>query len=451
MHVPAYNEPPTLLIETLDALAALDYPSFEVIVVDNNTKDPAIWEPVRDHCERLGERFRFFHLDPLAGFKAGALNFGLRQTDPRAEVIAVIDADYLVEAGWLRDLVPAFADPAVAIVQAPQDYRDGHQSAFKAMCLAEYRGFFHLGMVTRNERNAIIQHGTMTLIRRAALDALEGWAQWCITEDAELGLRLFEGGHKALYIPCTYGRGLMPDTFEDFKKQRFRWAYGAVRILRAHRRELLGVRRTSLSAGQRYHFVAGWLPWFADGFNLLFNLAALFWSVGMVAFPYQIMPPYITIALVPLVLFAFKVSKSLLLYRRRVTATLRQSLAAGLAGLALSHTIARAILAGLFTGKIGFFRTPKLAQAPALVRALLDAREEGLFVIAFWLAGVLVLTRTDAHMLDVRVWATVLLVQSIPYLASVIVSLTSARPDLSASLIGTLREMRCDEVADQRR
>jgi hypothetical protein len=95
-------------------------------------------------------------------------------------------------------------------------------------------------------------------------------------------------------------------------------------------------------------------------------------------------------------------SKSFLLYRRRVTATLRQSLAAGLAGLALSHTIARAMFGGLFSGNLGFFRTPKLAQAPAFVRALADAREEGLFVIAFWLAAGLIMLRDDAFMLDVR-------------------------------------------------
>jgi exo-beta-1,3-glucanase (GH17 family)/cellulose synthase/poly-beta-1,6-N-acetylglucosamine synthase-like glycosyltransferase len=388
VHVPAYNEPPELLKETLDGLAALDYPHFEVLVIDNNTKDPAVWEPVRDYCAQLGERFRFFHVDPLAGYKAGALNFALRQTDPRAEVVAVIDADYIVRPQWLRHLVPAFGDPEVAIVQAPQDYRDAHQNAFKAMCMAEYRGFFHLGMVTRNERNAIIQHGTMTMIRRHTLDAVDGWAEWCITEDAELGLRLFEAGHKALYIPCTYGQGLMPDTFADFRKQRYRWAYGAVRTLLHHRRELLGLRGTSLALGQRYHFVAGWLPWFADGFNLLFNFAALAWSVAMVtSFPETVTPPYITVALVPLVLFVFKMSKSLFLYRRRVTATLRQSLAAGLAGLALSHTIARAMFGGLVTGKLGFFRTPKMAEAPAVIRALADAREEALLAFRLPVRG----------------------------------------------------------------
>lgn len=66
----------------------------------------------------------------------------MRQTDPRAEVVAVIDADYIVRPQWLRHLVPAFSDPEVAIVQAPQDYRDASQNAFKAMCMAEYRGFF---------------------------------------------------------------------------------------------------------------------------------------------------------------------------------------------------------------------------------------------------------------------------------------------------------------------
>ncbi len=441
IHVPAYNEPPELLKETLDALAALNYPNFEVLVIDNNTKDPAVWEPVEAYCAQLGPRFRFFHVDPLSGFKAGALNYALRQTDPAAEVVAVIDADYVVHPLWLRDLVPAFQDPEVAIAQAPQDYRDADQNAFKAMCMAEYRGFFLLGMVTRNERNAIIQHGTMTMIRRSALVEMDGWAEWCITEDAELGLRLFEAGYKALYIPFTYGRGLMPDSFSDFKKQRYRWAYGAVRILAHHHREFLGTVKTKLDAGQRYHFAAGWLPWFADGFNMLFNLAALYWTVAMVVLELYVTPPYITVAMIPLVLFAFKVTKSLFLYRRRVDATLRQSLAAALAGLALSHTISRAMLAGMFSDKLGFYRTPKLAQAPALILALADAREEGLFVIAFWFGAALVTQRYDAYQLDLHIWVAVLLVQSIPYLASVLVSLVSAMQWLPASLIGVMPAM----------
>src|SRR5262249_7186698 len=80
IHVPCYNEPPHMVIETLNALAKLDYPDFEVLVIDNNTKDEAVWKPLEAHCAILGARFRFFHLPNWPGFKAGALNYALTQT-----------------------------------------------------------------------------------------------------------------------------------------------------------------------------------------------------------------------------------------------------------------------------------------------------------------------------------------------------------------------------------
>ena len=139
----------------------------------------------------MGPRFKFFHVSPLAGFKGGALNYLIPHTAKDAEVIAVIDSDYCVSPNWLKHMVPHFADPKIAVVQSPQDYRDQNESTFKKLCYAEYKGFFHIGMVTRNDRDAIIQHGTMTMTRRSVLEEL-GWADWCICEDAELGLRVFE-------------------------------------------------------------------------------------------------------------------------------------------------------------------------------------------------------------------------------------------------------------------
>ncbi|SDO71756.1 Exo-beta-1,3-glucanase, GH17 family [Desulforhopalus singaporensis] len=119
IHIPAYNEPPEMLKQTLDAIAALDYPHFEVLVVDNNTCDPEIWKPVEDYCRNLGDRFKFFHVAPLSGFKAGALNYALQHTSADAEINAVIDSDYLVSPDWLKDLVPLFQNPKIAVVQAP--------------------------------------------------------------------------------------------------------------------------------------------------------------------------------------------------------------------------------------------------------------------------------------------------------------------------------------------
>ncbi len=428
VHVPAYNEPPEMMIETLDALARLDYPEFEVLVIDNNTADEAVWRPVEEHCRRLGERFRFFHVAPLKGFKAGALNFALERTAPDAEVVAVIDSDYQVRPTWLRDLVPHFARPAIGFVQAPQDYRDEEESAFKAMCHAEYKGFFHIGMVTRNDRNAVIEHGTMTMIRTSVLREVGGWAEWCITEDAELGLRIFESGYEGAYVEASYGKGLMPDTFVDYKKQRFRWAYGAIQILRRHRRELLGSARTRLSKGQRYHFLAGWFPWLADGVNLFYTVAALAWSLAIVLDPKHVDPPLAVFTVPPLALFAFKVAKLVYLYRARVGATRAQTASAALAGLALSHTIAKAVVMGFVTTGKPFFRTPKCENQPALVRALAAAAEEGALAVALWLAALGVAVTQGRDLPGALLWSGVLLVQSLPYLAAVLMSLTNALP-----------------------
>lgn len=435
IHVPCYNEPPEMVIRTLDALAALDYANFEVLVIDNNTAEESVWRPVEEHCRQLGEKFRFFHVAPLSGFKAGALNFALRHTAADATIIAAIDSDYLVHPGWLRDLVPAFGEGRIGIVQAPQDYRDGEENAFKAACYNEYAGFFAIGMVTRNERNAIIQHGTMTLVRRTALEGVGGWGEWCITEDAELGLRLFAAGWDAIYVPRSYGRGLIPDTFRDFRLQRFRWACGAMQILRRHLHDLFTLERTRLSIGQRYHFIAGWLPWVADGVNLSFNLAALAWSVAMVNAPSVVDPPLVLFSVMPLSLFLFRVAKSFDLYRNCVGASLRQTIAASLAGLSLSHTVARAVWSGLFVQRHGFFRTPKYANRHAVLRALREVREEGLMALGLSLAAFAV-ARIDAmDSPDLRVWIIVLVIQTIPYWAAVLMSLIGALP-LPAQSIG---------------
>jgi hypothetical protein len=314
------------------------------------------------------------------------------------------------------------------------------------MCYQEYRGFFHVGMVTRNERNAIIQHGTMTMMRRSALEEVGGWGEWCITEDAELGLRIFEQGYKAFYVPKSYGKGLIPDTFLDFKKQRFRWAYGAVLILRQHVSQILARRRNKLTVGQRYHFLAGWLPWFADGVNLLFTLGAIVWTLLMLVYPQEFAPPELLFSLLPLTFFVFKMLKMFVLYRWRVRATLMQSLAAGLAGLALSHTIARAMIAGFITDKIGFFRTPKRAKTNRLFSALNAAREEGLFMLALLLSAVAVLYRQDADMLDTRIWSLVLFVQAGVYAASVLMAIISALPGVGSGIVRQIEE---EPVAQQ--
>jgi cellulose synthase/poly-beta-1,6-N-acetylglucosamine synthase-like glycosyltransferase len=427
IHVPCYNEPAEMVKQTLDALANLDYPDFEVLIIDNNTKDPAVWEPVRDYCAVLGPRFRFFHVAPLHGFKGGALNYILPHTAADAEVVAVIDSDYCVDRNWLKYMVPHFSDPSIAVVQSPQDYRDGEQNTFKKLCYAEYQGFFHIGMVTRNDRNAIIQHGTMTMIRRNVMDALK-WADWTICEDAELGLRVFKSGYSAAYAHDSFGKGLMPDTFIDYKKQRFRWAYGAIQIMKGHARSLFSGKGSQLKRGQRYHFIAGWLPWIADGLNIFFTVGALLWSAAMIIVPQRVDPPLLIFAIPPLALFLFKVGKIIFLYRRAVGVNLKDAFCAAVAGLALSHTIAKAVLYGSFTKTIPFFRTPKMRSNHGFMMALAEAREEVFIMLLLWGSALGIAIVQGLPSYDVKFWVIMLLVQSLPYLAALIMALLSSLP-----------------------
>ncbi len=429
LHVPIHNEPPEMVHLTLKAIDKLDYPNLEVLVIDNNTTDPAIWQPVENDCVHLGSTFRFFHLQNWPGYKAGALNYALEQTAEDAEIIAVIDSDYIVSPDWLKSLVPYFENPQVGFVQAPQNYRDWRQNGFKALCQWEYAGFFHIGMVQRNEYNAIIQHGTMTMMRKTALEAVGKWGEWCICEDSELGLRFFRAGYDSVYIKDTFGKGLTPDTLSGYTGQRHRWVYGAMQILKGHYRSLFSFRQTDLTMAQRYYFIAGWLPWFSDALALLFTLASLMFTAQVFIDPVQSELPIAAFVLPTIGLFGFKIIRSFCLYRAKVNCTLLQTLGATLAGLSLTHTVARATLQGLVTSGRPFVRTPKCEQERPFFAGLFTIREELFFLTLLWIAAYFIGSLEHFDNLTGKLWTAVLLVQSVPYTASLLVFLINIAPN----------------------
>ncbi|MBM3644624.1 MAG: glycosyltransferase [Alphaproteobacteria bacterium] len=436
LHLAICNEPPAMVIQTLDSLARLDYPDYEVIVIDNNTRDPAVWRPVQDYCASLGERFRFFHFDTMKGFKAGALNYVLTQTAKDAQVIGVIDSDYEVRPDWLKALVPHFDDRRIGYVQAPQDHRDWRGDRFKEMLNWEYAGFFDIGMCLRNEYDAIIQHGTMTLVRRDLMEELGGWATWCITEDTEFGLRLMEKGYGAMYSRERFGHGLTPDHFAGYKKQRFRWAYGAMQIMKAHAGNMLS-NRTQLTTAQKFHFVAGWLPWFADALNLIFTWAGIAWLLAVLLPPLAgIKPVGLPPAefIIPTIgIFVWKLVYSFGLYADRVKCTFRQSLGAAFAGLALTYTVGRAVIYGLFTSRLPFMRTPKMDERATLGMALGMARGEAVLAVTLLLGAAVLWMRNGQIDPEARLWATFMVVQSLPFLAAVYVSVVNALEQIRAA------------------
>ena len=316
IHIPAYFEPVEMLKQTLDAVSRLDYPNFECVCIINNTPDPEFWQPIQDHCRALGERFKFINAEKVQGFKAGALRIAMERTAADAEIIGIIDADYVVHPDWLKDLVPVFADPRVGLVQAPQEHRDGDRSLMHYIMNGEYAGFFDIGMVQRNECNAIIVHGTMCLIRRSAMDMAGGWSSDTICEDTDLGLTIQQQGWLTHYTNVRYGEGLLPDTYEAFKKQRHRWAYGGFQIVKKHwRRFMPGASR--LTPDQRREFSLGWLNWLgAESLGVVVAILNLIW-VPIVAFADIAIPDKI-LTLPIIASFVVSLVHFLALYRLRV-------------------------------------------------------------------------------------------------------------------------------------
>src|SRR5580704_4737124 len=420
IHVPAYFEPPEMLQATLDAVARLDYPNFECVVIINNTPDPAFWQPIQDHCRALGERFKFINAEKVQGFKAGALRIAMERTAADAEIIGIIDADYVVDPDWLKDLVPVFADPRVGLVQAPQDHRDGDRSLMHYIMNGEYAGFFDIGMVQRNEENAIIVHGTMCLIRRAAMDMAGGWAGDTICEDTDLGLAVIEHGWLTHYTNHRYGRGLLPDTYEAFKKQRHRWAYGGFQIVKKHwRRFLPGASR--LTRDQKREFSLGWLNWLgAESLGVVVAILNLIW-VPIVAFADIAIPDKI-LTLPIIAAFVVSLVHFVAMYRLRVPVKWGQMLGAMVTAMSVQWTVSRAVANGLITEHLAFSRTSK--GGFSLVSVEFQAFWEAVIGILLLVgAAVLVATNSFKQVREIYVFAAVLVLQSLPFLSAVAIAI----------------------------
>ncbi|HVB41367.1 MAG TPA: glycosyltransferase [Streptosporangiaceae bacterium] len=365
LHVPAHNEPPGMVIDTLRSLLRIDYPHYEVILIDDNTQDEGLWRPVERWCVRHGVKFA--HLENWPGYKSGALNYALRKlTDERAELIGVVDSDYQLQPGFLRRCAPAFADSWIGFVQAPQDYRGWRQARYYRRLYYSYKYFFAVSQPSRNEHDGAIFAGTMGLIRRVALDQLGGWDEWCITEDAELSLRLLRAGWSGLHLDQSWGYGIMPLTFEALKGQRYRWCFGGIQILRMHWRSLVPGRQSKenhLSTAQRWAYLAGGVQWYGDLLGLVFFVFLLAGAANLALGGGDLFRKLTVflVATVP-VLVVLGLVRAVALLRRGTGASWRDAFGAFFIWQATSLVVARASVLGLFARKAAFLRTPKTSE-----------------------------------------------------------------------------------------
>jgi hypothetical protein len=420
-------------------LAQLDYPNYEILVVDNNTPEEGAWRPLEAICRELGPHFHCLHLDQWPGYKSGALNFALTQTAPDAEFIGIIDADYEVNPTFLRELIPAFADSQVAFVQTPQDYRDYQGDSFLEACYYGYKYFFEVSMPIRNEHNAIIFAGTMGLIRKSVLQEIGGWDEWCITEDAEASLRILKRGYKSIYINKAYGRGLIPLTFDGLKKQRFRWCFGGIQILRKYWESLMPWAQwvdpeNRLTGVQRYYYLMGGLQWYNDLLNLFFTFFLILGTILTLLPDSQgIRPLTGPLLVMPAIFLITGLWRFLWVLRNSLKLSWRMALRAMGGFFSLGWAVALGSIQGLIQPKGVFLRTPKTKSKSGFARAIQATQWETGIGLTCVLAGlVLIIARPNINtifLFGLLTW------QSSLFLAAPFYSLLSIRDEFPGPLV----------------
>lgn len=219
------NETVDLLSTTVAACKNIDYPNKKVYVLDDGRR-----EEVRELALMLD--CNYITRDTNKGFKAGNINNALEQTN--SEIIVIFDADHVAASTFLRETVYNFADENVALVQTPQHFCN--PDAFqKNLELSDFLAneqdmFYRVIEPSLNEFDSVFCGGTNILIRRKHLAAVGNFPESTITEDSLLGLIFHSKGFKTIYYNKPLSIGLAASTFEEYIKQRCRWAKGNVQI-----------------------------------------------------------------------------------------------------------------------------------------------------------------------------------------------------------------------------
>ena len=256
--IPTYNEDVEILIPTIAAAVALE-PSHETWVLDDGAR-PAVQELAKSlGAKYLARRDR-------TGAKAGNLNHALDTIE--ADFVAVLDADHVAQPDLLEHTLGYFTDPAVAIVQTPQDFynlesfehEDRRERTPKEdePLFHEQTLFYRAIQPGKNRWNAAFWCGTGAVIRTQALAEIGGVATGTMTEDIHTSIRLHRRGWKVVYHNEVLARGLAASSADQYQLQRLRWGTGAMQVLRTENPLFVsGLRPT-----QRLAYAATLLGWF---------------------------------------------------------------------------------------------------------------------------------------------------------------------------------------------
>lgn len=229
VQLPIHNE--RFVVENLlQSVCTLDYPRELLqiqILDDSDDETQMVLQRVIARLRTEGHPLEYMHRAERTGYKAGALEAGLRRAN--GELIALFDADFTPQPDFLMPIVDYFADPAVGIVQARWTYRNRNQTLLtrlQAMLLDGHFVFEH-GARARSGRFFNF-NGTAGVLRKATIEDAGVWQHDTLTEDTDLSYRAQLRGWKFLYAPHIEVPSELPADMASFQVQQYRWAKGLI-------------------------------------------------------------------------------------------------------------------------------------------------------------------------------------------------------------------------------
>ena len=151
------------------------------------------------------------------------------------DVICIVDADFVPARGYIDAMLGYFADPDVALVQAPQEFynTDSFQHAWSEEGdWNEQSSFYRVIQPGKNHNNAVFWCGSPSMVRRAALLDVGGVATETVTEDLHTSLKLHSRGWRTVFHDEVVARGIAPQDYDSYILQRLRWAQGSMQVIR---------------------------------------------------------------------------------------------------------------------------------------------------------------------------------------------------------------------------
>ncbi len=231
VQLPLFNE--MYVVERLlEAVIALDYPRhlLDIQVLDDSTDETVrIASAAVERYQAAGFDISYIHRDDRTGFKAGALENGLRTA--KGEFIAIFDADFVPRPDCLRRMIDYFTDERVAIVQMRWSHINADYSLLTRVQELMLDGHFVVEQTARSRTGAFFNfNGTAGMWRRRAIEWSGGWQHDTLTEDTDLSFRAQLMGWRSVYLLEDDVPAELPVEMNAFKAQQRRWAKGLVQV-----------------------------------------------------------------------------------------------------------------------------------------------------------------------------------------------------------------------------